>query len=335
MTALHEDINLDDETNLNGSDPLLYARHGQRWHLTLGLPSSAQFVAYRNGVRIQPNKLIEKDGEILLEKELEDSESKEERADRSLLDMESIWDFAMTVDIEDVRTVLERQIKCNSAIAEEGLRGEYGACMGKTLLDVYGDDIRNRAKAKAAAGSDARMNGCELPVVINSGSGNQGITASVPVIEYAKELNSGEEKLFRALVLSNLATIHQKTGIGTLSAFCGVVSAGAGAGAGIAYLKGGGYKEVIHTIVNALAIVSGIFCDGAKASCAAKIAASVDAAILGYEMYCQGRQFVGGDGIVRKGVEATIRSVGYIGREGMKETNETIIKMMLNEVPIS
>lgn len=279
--------------------------------------------------------LIEKDGEILQEKELEDSESKEERADRSLLDMESIWDFAMTVDIEDVRTVLERQIKCNSAIAEEGLRGEYGACMGKTLLDVYGGDIRNRAKAKAAAGSDARMNGCELPVVINSGSGNQGITASVPVIEYAKELNSGEEKLFRALVLSNLATIHQKTGLGTLSAFCGVVSAGAGAGAGIAYLKGGGYKEVIHTIVNALAIVSGIFCDGAKASCAAKIAASVDAAILGYEMYCQGRQFVGGDGIVRKGVEATIRSVGYIGREGMKETNETIIKMMLNEVPIS
>ena len=213
--------------------------------------------------------LIEKDGEILLEKELEDSGSKEERADRSLLDMESIWDFAMTVDIEDVRTVLERQIKCNSAIAEEGLRGEYGACMGKTLLDVYGDDIRNRAKAKAAAGSDARMNGCELPVVINSGSGNQGITASVPVIEYAKELNSGEEKLFRALVLSNLATVHQKTGLGTLSAFCGVVSAGAGAGAGIAYLKGGGYKEVIHTIVNALAIVSGIFCDGAKASCAA------------------------------------------------------------------
>jgi len=273
--------------------------------------------------------LIEKDGEILLEKEVDSAGNKEERADRSLLSMEGIWDFATSVDVEDVREVLERQIRFNTAISEEGLKGSYGACMGRTILNVYGDDIRIRAKAKAAAGSDARMNGCELPVVINSGSGNQGIAASVPVIEYARELDSGEEKLFRALVLSNLSTIHQKTGIGTLSAFCGVVSAGAGAGAGIAYLRGGGYKEVIHTIVNGLAIVSGIFCDGAKASCAAKIAASVDAAILGYEMYCQGQQFEGGDGIVMKDVESTIRSVGYIGREGMKDTNEKIIKMMI------
>ncbi|MCI8888883.1 MAG: serine dehydratase subunit alpha family protein [Hungatella sp.] len=275
--------------------------------------------------------LIEKDGQILLEKEAAAGSDKEVRADRSLLDMESIWDFAMTVDVEDVREVLERQIRCNTAIASEGLRGRYGACMGRTLLKVYGDDIRIRAKAKAAAGSDARMNGCEMPVVINSGSGNQGITASVPVIEYAEELNSGEEKLFRALVLSNLTAIHQKTWIGTLSAFCGVVSAGAAAGAGIAYLRGGGYREVIHTIVNSLAIVSGIFCDGAKASCAAKIAASVDAAILGYEMYCQGQEFEGGDGIVMKDVEATIRSIGYIGREGMRDTNEKIINMMMEE----
>lgn len=273
--------------------------------------------------------LMEKDGQVLLKKEVAGEGDKEDRADRSLLSIEGIWDFATTVDIEDVRGVLERQIKCNMAIAEEGLRGRYGACIGKTILQVYGDDIRTRAKAKAAAGSDARMNGCEMPVVINSGSGNQGITASVPVIEYARGLNAGEEKMFRALVLSNLATIHQKTGIGTLSAFCGVVSAGAGAGAGIAYLQGGGYTEVIHTIVNGLAIVSGIFCDGAKASCAAKIAASVDAAVLGYEMYCQGQQFEGGDGIVMKGVEATIRSIGYIGREGMKDTNEKIIKMMV------
>lgn len=273
--------------------------------------------------------LMEKDGQILLKKEVAGEGDKEDRADRSLLSIEGIWDFATTVDIEDVRGVLERQVNCNMAIAEEGLRGRYGACIGKTILQVYGDDIRTRAKAKAAAGSDARMNGCEMPVVINSGSGNQGITASVPVIEYARGLNAGEEKMFRALVLSNLATIHQKTGIGTLSAFCGVVSAGAGAGAGIAYLQGGGYTEVIHTIVNGLAIVSGIFCDGAKASCAAKIAASVDAAVLGYEMYCQGQQFEGGDGIVMKGVEATIRSIGYIGREGMKDTNEKIIKMMV------
>lgn len=273
--------------------------------------------------------LMEKDGQIFLKKDVAGERNKENRADRSLLSIEGIWDFATTVDIEDVRGVLERQIKCNMAIAEEGLRGRYGACIGKTILKVYGDDIRTRAKAKAAAGSDARMNGCEMPVVINSGSGNQGITASVPVIEYARELNAGEEKMFRALVLSNLATIHQKTDIGTLSAFCGVVSAGAGAGAGIAYLQGGGYTEVIHTIVNGLAIVSGIFCDGAKASCAAKIAASVDAAVLGYEMYCQGQQFEGGDGIVMKGVEATIHSIGYIGREGMKDTNEKIIKMMV------
>ena len=186
------------------------------------------------------------------------------------------------------KEVLERQISYNMAIAEEGIKGNYGANIGKVLLDTYGDDVRTRAKAMAAAGSDARMNGCELPVVINSGSGNQGITASVPVIVYAKELGVSEEKLYRALTLSNLTAIHQKTPIGRLSAYCGAVSAGAGAGAGIAYLSGGGYKEVAHTVVNALAIVSGIVCDGAKASCAAKIASAVDAGILGYNMYIAG-----------------------------------------------
>ena len=181
----------------------------------------------------------------------------------------------------------------------------------------------------AAAGSDARMNGCGLPVVINSGSGNQGITVSVPVIVYAKALKVSEETLYRALALSNLAAIHQKTPIGRLSAYCGAVNAGAGAGAGIAYLCGGGYEEVIHTIVNALAIVSGIVCDGAKSSCAAKIASSIEAGILGYNMYMQGQQFFDGDGIVTKGVEATLRNVGRLGREGMRETNKEIIQMMI------
>ena len=230
----------------------------------------------------------------------------------------------------DVKEVLDRQIAYNTAISEEGLKGNYGANIGSVLLDTYGEDVRTRAKAKAAAGSDARMNGCELPVIINSGSGNQGITCSVPVLEYAKEYQVPEEKMYRALALSNLVAIHQKTGIGRLSAYCGAVSAGAAAGAGIAYLCGGGYEEIIHTVVNALAIVSGIVCDGAKASCAAKIASSVDAGILGYNMYIRGQEFRGGDGIVTRGVEATIRNVGRLGKEGMKETNEEIIKIMID-----
>ena len=192
-------------------------------------------------------------------------------------------------------------------------------------------NIRVRAKAMAAAGSDARMNGCELPVIINSGSGNQGITVSVPVVVYARELGSSKEQLYRALALSNLTAIHQKTPIGRLSAYCGAVSAGAGAGAGIAYLCGGSYKDITHTVVNALAIVSGIICDGAKASCAAKIASAIDAGILGYHMYKNGQQFHGGDGIVTKGIEATLRNVGRLGKDGMKETNEEIIRIMLGD----
>ena len=273
---------------------------------------------------------IEKDGEVLFEVAVE-GEKEEGLTDRNLLNMKDIWEFAMTVDVADVKETLDRQISYNMAIAEEGLRGDYGANIGSVLLDTYGDDIRTRAKAKAAAGSDARMNGCELPVIINSGSGNQGMTCSLPVLEYADELQSGEEKTYRALVLSNLVAIHQKTGIGRLSAYCGAVSAGAAAGAGIAYLCGGGYEEVIHTVVNALAIVSGMVCDGAKASCAAKIASSVDAGILGYNMYLRGQQFYAGDGIVTKGVEATIQNIGRLGKDGMKETNEEIIKMMISD----
>lgn len=271
--------------------------------------------------------LIEKDGEVLYEAGVVAAESAQV-ADRSLLNVEDIYDFAMTADLEDVREILARQIAYNSAISEEGLKNDWGANIGSVLLNAYGDDIRVRARAAAAAGSDARMSGCELPVIINSGSGNQGMTASVPVIEYAKELGAGEEKLYRALILSNLITIHQKTGIGRLSAYCGAVSAGCGAGCGIAYLLGGDLKAIAHTLVNALAIVSGIICDGAKPSCAGKIAASVDAGILGYYMYINGQQFKGGDGIISKGVENTITNIGRLGKEGMKETDKEIIRIM-------
>ena len=274
--------------------------------------------------------LIEKNGEVLRSEAVSD-DSEDGLTDRTLLDMEHIWDFATTVDINDVKELLDQQIACNVAIAEEGLKNDYGANIGKVLLDMGGDDVRVRAKAMAAAGSDARMNGCEMPVVINSGSGNQGITTSVPVIVYAKELGVSDEMRYRALTLANLTTIHVKTPIGRLSAYCGAVGAGAGSGAGIAYLCGGGLKEVEHTVVNALAIVSGIVCDGAKASCAAKIASAVDAGILGYNMYIRGQQFRGGDGIVSKGVENTLQNVGRLGKEGMKETNDEIIKIMIGE----
>ncbi len=274
--------------------------------------------------------LIERNGEILKESEVT-GEEEEGLTDRTLLNMEDIWDFINSVDINDIKEVLDMQMEYNLTIAEEGLRGTYGANIGKVLLEMDGDNVRTRAKAMAAAGSDARMNGCELPVVINSGSGNQGITVSLPVIVYAKELQVEKEKLYRALALSNLTAIHEKTPIGRLSAYCGAVNAGAGAGAGIAYLCGGGYEEVIHTVVNALAIVSGIVCDGAKASCAAKIASAVDAGILGYNMYVRGQQFYDGDGIVTKGVEATLKNVGRLGKEGMRETNEEIIKIMIGE----
>ncbi len=274
--------------------------------------------------------LIEHNGEILKESEVS-GEEEEGLTDRTLLNMEDIWDFINSVDVDDIKEVLDRQMEYNQKIAEEGLRGTYGANIGKVLLDMDGDNVRTRAKAMAAAGSDARMNGCELPVVINSGSGNQGITVSMPVIVYAKELQVEKEKLYRALALSNLTAIHEKTPIGRLSAYCGAVNAGAGAGAGIAYLCGGGYEEVVHTVVNALAIVSGIVCDGAKASCAAKIASAVDAGILGYNMYIRGQQFYDGDGIVTKGVEATLKNVGRLGKEGMRETNEEIIKIMIGE----
>ncbi|WP_319001295.1 serine dehydratase subunit alpha family protein [Clostridium estertheticum] len=274
--------------------------------------------------------LIEKNGEILYHKET--TSSKEEGlSGKELLNVKDIVDFADSVDIKDIEDIIGRQIEYNSKIAEEGLKNSYGANIGSVLISTYGSDVKVRAKAKAAAGSDARMNGCELPVIIVSGSGNQGMTASLPVIEYGNELKVSKEKLYKALVISNLVTIHQKTGIGRLSAYCGAVCAGAGSGAGITYLYGGGYRDISHTIVNALSIVSGIICDGAKASCAAKIATSVDAGILGYHMFKEGQQFKGGDGIVRKGIEATISNVGKLAKEGMKETDKEIIKIMMED----
>lgn len=272
--------------------------------------------------------LIEKNGEIL-QKSPARCESDEGMSDRSSLSGEKIWEYITTVDIGAIEPVIKKQIEYNTAIAEEGLKGEYGASIGRVILNAYGDNVRDRAKAMAAAGSDARMNGCELPVIINSGSGNQGITCSLPVAEYAKELNASTEKLYRAVALSNLIAIHIKSGIGRLSAYCGAVSAGAAAGAGIAYLYTEDYKTVMHTVVNALGIVSGIICDGAKASCAAKIAASVDAGILGFDMYRQGKQFVSGDGIVAKGFEANVKNIGRLGKTGMKTTDAEILSMML------
>jgi len=270
---------------------------------------------------------IEKNGEVIFHRDIEASVS-DEKEEYNKLDMEHIYDFALTADIDDVREILDRQIQFNKAISAEGMHGDYGANIGKVINKENASDTRGRAKARAAAGSDARMNGCELPVVINSGSGNQGLTVSIPVITYGEELGASQEQIYRALLISNLSAIHLKTEIGRLSAYCGAVSAGASAGAGIAFLKGGDLEPISHTIVNALAITSGIICDGAKASCAAKIAISVEAGILGYDMYMNGQQFYGGDGIITKGIENTIHNIGILGSKGMYDTDKEIIRIM-------
>ena len=274
--------------------------------------------------------LVSRNDDVLIKRDVTDRID-DRLTDRTCLSVEGIVDFADSVDVEDVKALLERQIDYNMAIAKEGLSGNYGANIGKTVLRGREYDINSKMRAWAAAGSDARMNGCELPVVINSGSGNQGITASVPVIVYAEEIGASHEELLRALCVSNLITTHLKTGIGRLSAYCGAVSAGVGAGAGIAYLKGGRLEMIAHTVVNAVAITSGIICDGAKASCAAKIAAAVDAGLLGLAMYEDGNQFFGGDGIVKKGVENTIEAVGKLASRGMQKTDEEIIRLMMEE----
>ena len=268
--------------------------------------------------------LLERDGVPLLQAGRQEGQTK-----RTLqLSIQEIFEFAQEADPRDLEPLTGRQIDCNMAIAQEGMEGSWGASVGKTLRQVYGEDVHFLARAYAAAGSDARMSGCEMPVIIVSGSGNQGITASVPVAIYARAFGIGRERLLRAVALADLVTIHQKAGIGCLSAFCGATCAGCGAGAGIAYLLGGDYQAVAHTIVNALAVVSGMVCDGAKPSCAAKIAAAIDAGILGYELYCRGQEFLDGDGIVRKGVDNTIGNVGRMARSGMRETDRVILDIM-------
>ena len=276
---------------------------------------------------------IVRDGETLFEiKALLDSPKS---VDKSLLNVKSIIEFAETVKLEEIDEPIGNQIRMNTRISEYGLTNDFGTRVGHTLLKTQGSDTRTRAKARAAAGSDARMSGCALPVVINSGSGNQGLTVSLPVIEYAEHLKAGDEKLRRALVISNLIAIHQKKYIGSLSAFCGAVTAACGAGAAITYLCGGDYEKICNTITNTIANVGGVICDGAKPSCAAKIASSVDAAIMAHEMSMSGHVFHSGEGIVQQNIESTIKSVGYVGRVGMKETDVEILRIMTNEVKFS
>lgn len=277
---------------------------------------------HTNIVRVQKNEDVMVDLPIC-------ESSEDQLTDKSCLSIEKIVEFADALDIEDVRDSVGRQIAYNMTIANEGIANDWGANVGSVILRYHGGSIEKKACAYAAAGSDARMSGCEKPVIIVSGSGNQGITASVPVAVYAEALGKSEEELLKAVALSDLVTIHQKAGIGRLSAYCGAISAGCGAGAGIAYLQGGDAHAIAHTVVNAIAILSGTICDGAKPSCAAKIASAVDAGILGYHMYLEKQQFYGGDGIVTKGVDNTVRNIGILAREGMRETDKTILEIML------
>jgi L-cysteine desulfidase len=270
---------------------------------------------------------IEKNDQVLFDSGYE-ADANAKLTDRKCLCMKKIYDFANTVDIDELKSIIGPQIECNKAIAMEGLKNNWGANIGSTILS-FGDDIRNRARAWAAAGSDARMSGCEMPVIINSGSGNQGMTVSLPILAYAEEYGIDEERTIRAIALSNLVAIHQKTGIGRLSAYCGAVSAGCASGCGIAYLLGESLDVIDHTLENALGIAAGIVCDGAKPSCAGKIAISVESGILGYEMAKKGNELLGGDGIVGNDVEETIDHIGRLGRLGMKQTDVEILKIMV------
>ena len=322
-----KDIERSKELRRDAKFTILPSESGYIFHIRVELKNNSESSAVEIAGNHTNVILKERNGEVIYKKEYKDSvESK--KTDRSVLSIKSISEYADSVDIESIRETLERQIEYNTAIANEGLHGTWGANIGSILLKSYGESVQNKAKAYAAAGSDARMNGSEKPVVINSGSGNQGLTASLPVIVYAKDLNVSHNTLLRALAVSNLVTIHLKSGIGSLSAYCGATSAGAGAGAGVCYLFGGRENEIAHTVVNALAIESGMICDGAKASCAAKIASAVEAGLLGMEMQKYGSEFYGGDGIVKKGVENTINNVSRIAREGMRETDKTIIEIM-------
>ena len=272
---------------------------------------------------------IEKDGKALEITDAACTDADVTQSDRSFLNVADILEFADTVELSEVEALLQRQIACNMAIANEGLRGDYGANIGSVLLAMDAQSVYNQCKAYAAAGSDARMSGCELAVIINSGSGNQGMTASIPVVVWGRAHQAQKERLYRSLLVSNLITTHLKSGIGKLSAYCGVVSAGCGAACGICYQDGGDLCAVSHTLVNAIAMISGTVCDGAKPSCAAKIASAVEAGLLGYEMYRHGQQFRDGEGIVSKGVENTIHNIALLARKGMQETDREIIDIMI------
>ena len=276
---------------------------------------------------------IAKDGQVLLDLPVE-AEAEDAGIDKSLLTVKDILEFANEVRFEDIEEVIGRQVKMNSAIAQEGLDNNYGAQIGKTLMHVWGKGVTTRACARAAAGSDARMGGCSMPVIINSGSGNQGMTVSLPVIAYAEEWEVSRDKMYRSLVVSNLIAIHQKFYIGSLSAYCGAVSAACGAGAGITYMYGGSYQQVSLTIINTLGNIGGIVCDGAKPSCAAKIASSVDAALMAFHLSIQNKSFLPGEGIIKGDVEETIKSMGYIGRVGMRSTDTEILNVMIDRVNV-
>ncbi|MBR0149914.1 MAG: serine dehydratase subunit alpha family protein [Synergistaceae bacterium] len=280
--------------------------------------------------------LIKRDNKTITENAPEkvNVPSESHSADKSIMTLQGIVEFADTLKIEDVEEIFSRQVECNVRISQEGLDNKWGACIGKTMIETWGDDVRTCACARAAAGSDARMSGCPLPVIINSGSGNQGITVTLPIVEYAQRWRISRNKMFRALAVSNLVSIHIKHFIGSLSAFCGAVSAASGAGAGITYMAGGDYASIGRTITNTLANVGGIVCDGAKPSCAAKIASSVHAAILAHHMSMNYDEFRGGEGFVEDDVERTIKNMGYIGRIGMKETDREILNVMIDSVDV-
>ena len=279
---------------------------------------------------------IEKDGKLVFVAEKSSASTKSEapKGDRTKMTLQGIIEYANNVNLSEVKGILEKQVRFNSAISQEGLDNPWGARVGKTLLENWSDDVKCSACARAAAGSDARMSGCPLPVIINSGSGNQGITVTMPVVTYAKRWHLSTAKMYRCLLVSNLVSIYIKHYIGTLSAFCGAVSAACGAGAAITYMAGGTYEQIGGTITNTLGNVGGIVCDGAKPSCAAKIASSVHAALLAHYMSISQKEFLGGEGFVESDVEKTIKNMGYIGRIGMKETDKEILNVMIDKVDV-
>jgi len=273
---------------------------------------------------------IKKNGEVIFEKK-DAGETCAEKVDACMLKFDDIYEFVNTFNVNDLKDLFDMEIQCNNAIAEEGLKNDYGAKVGKTILKNAGDNIKEKAKAYAAAGSDARMSGCNMAVVINSGSGNQGMTILSTVYQYAKHLGVSDEKLYRALALANLVALWQKSGIGKLSAFCGAVSAASAAGAAITYMKGGTKKQIEDTVINTLASAGGVVCDGAKPSCALKIATAVDAAVMASEMAMAGNVFKNGEGLVKENVEKTVSTICRMAKEGMGETDKKILQLMLED----